>query len=136
VENREYRGGHSDPDRERHDGDTGEARGAPEAAARIAGVADEVVQPAKPPRVAHRFLVCVDAAKAGDRCAPGLARRHTLALVFLRFHVEMEAHLLVQLALRVGRPEEVTHATHELGRSHHASPPDHVVRRMNSTALA
>ena len=89
----------ADAEGEGEGGDDGEARAAAERAGGEAGVEPEVFQAAGAALVAHLLLVALDAAEGADGPAAGRVRGEAGALVVAGLHVEVEAHLLVELDL-------------------------------------
>ena len=79
-----------------------EARVAPEAADGEGEIATDVLEPADAALLAQSLLPALDAAKVDVRPAPGLAGRKSPLDPLFGLHLQMEADLLVQLA--VDRP--------------------------------
>src|SRR5690606_303711 len=98
-----------------------------------------VVQPPDPPRVPRRLLHLRRAAQPQHRTPPRLRRAHAEPHVLLHLQLEMEAQLLLPLAVLAATTEQRTQALADLGNKSHRPalrcsgpnlaggvPPDHL----------
>ena len=99
VGDAEHRRIGADADREREHRREREAGTACEHARAVSHVLPEVVDPARAARVARLLLDGIQAAEAGERQTPGLARRHPVSFQSPRFFLDVESQLGVELAL-------------------------------------
>ena len=106
VDHAEARRRHADPQREGDDDERGEAGRAAQAAERVARIVDEVGQPVDSSRVADLFAAQVEAVHRAQRGETGVLRRQSVCDAFFDLVFEMEAQLVVHLALDRGAAED------------------------------
>ena len=71
----------------------------------LSRVGHEVLDPSGEPGVAHFLLRAIDAAERDARRPLCRGERHSRPDVGLRFHPEVDAHLLLHLGVHVAAPE-------------------------------
>ena len=122
VDDREDGRGRADPEGQGQHGNEREPGVPPDAAQRVAEVADEVLQGPAAARVPNRLADGLDAAQAYVRPSPRLARVHARAQVLLGLHLQMEPQLVQRLGVLPSAPEEDTAKPPDEGHE-----PDHLV---------
>src|SRR4030095_16935242 len=128
VDDAEDRRRRPDPEREREDGDRGEAGRAPQPPPRVADVLSQVVEPSEPTSIAVQVL---QMRRAADRAAsgePGLVRRQPAPLVFVLEGGTMGRPFAIELLFGAISSEDVDAPSDE---SPHA-----IVRRARASARA
>ena len=93
---------------EHRDGDEREALRGPERAKAVSQVADELVVPAQPTRVTRRFLVALDGAELEARAPGGIGGGESRADPMIGTRLQMEVHLVGQIALDARAADRAT----------------------------
>ena len=97
IHNAKQRRGRADPETEREDGEDREARPAAHLAERMTGIGNQRITDTNAPRITRAFpLACLVPESATRLCLRGIGTP-PVALEFLRFHLDVERELLVDL---------------------------------------
>ena len=102
----EYRGRRANAEGERDDRRRGESGTPAQLAHGVAKVLREIVEQAQADRIAHVVLVPLDSAERRSCHTAGLVRRHPAANELRGFHLDVEAHLVVHVALALRALDE------------------------------
>ena len=110
VGDAEDRGVRGDAERDREQDDERVSRGVAQRADRVPDVADEILEVRAAAGLVPLLFEALDAAEGGEGSAPGLIARDAALFQLGGFHVDVEAHLVVDLALVPPAAEEVEDA--------------------------